>query len=403
MAIDRTDQPDHTDHSVAADYDPWGPAFVADPYPVLERMRKECPVAHNDLFGGLTILTGYNEVSEAARNPGSFSSRRNVLNDLPLDRTGQVLPPVNLDPPEHTRVRRLELPFLNPTAIAAWEAPIRELCARLLDGLEGRTEIDAASEYAQEIPAEITAMLAGVPVEDCGQFRSWLHELLEVGATDYAVAKEATDNILAYTHQLIETHRAAPGDNDLVSYLLKQQAEQEVPITDGEMARMLFHFLLAGIDTAWSSIGSFLLHLATHDDDRRRLAADPSLMPTAIEESLRMYSPVFVARIANEGAEVGGCPVDHGWTVLDFRSANRDDSAFDNADTFVIDREVNRHIAFGVGVHRCVGSNLARLEMRVGAEMWMERFPEFTLTDPGRVTYSAGHVRGPRSVPVRIG
>ena len=159
--------------------------------------------------------------------------------------------------------------------------------------------------------------------------------------------------------------------------------------------------LVAGVDTTWSAIGSSLFHLASHPEDRLRMSSEPEIWPLALEELLRFYSPVTMARIANDDTEVGGCPVSAGDRVLlNFPAANRDETAFDDADTFIIDREKNRHLAFGVGIHRCAGSNLARMELRVALEEWMAAIPEFELEDPDAVTWAGGQVRGPRSVPV---
>ena len=175
-------------------------------------------------------------------------------------------------------------------------------------------------------------------------------------------------------------------------------------IPDGDMAKMLFLLLLAGIDTTWSALGHSFLHLATHDDDRRRLVAEPELIPTATEEFLRAYSPVFIGRIATTDTELGGCPVREGeWMLLNFPAANRDPEVFDRPDEVLIDRQRNRHAAFGLGVHRCLGSNLARLEMNIAIEMLLERFPEFKIVPDHEPGYSAGIVRGPRSVPVTFG
>jgi len=162
--------------------------------------------------------------------------------------------------------------------------------------------------------------------------------------------------------------------------------------------------MIAGIDTTWSAIGASLWHLAQHPDDRRRLAADPSLMGTAVEEFLRAYAPVTMARLVSKDFELGGTQLKEGdWLLLPFPAANRDPAFFDDAGRVVIDREVNRHAAFGLGIHRCIGSNLARMELRVALEEWMSRYPEFSLVDPSKVAWSAGQVRGPRTVPVRLG
>ena len=162
--------------------------------------------------------------------------------------------------------------------------------------------------------------------------------------------------------------------------------------------------LIAGIDTSWSAIGASLWHLAKTPADRERLVAEPGLLPTAMEELLRAYAPVTMARLVKEDMHWHGVDMKaEDWILLSFPAANRDPAQFDRADEVVIDREVNRHAAFGLGIHRCVGSHLARMELRVALEVWLERIPSFTLDDPGAVTWSAGQIRGPRSLPLRIG
>ena len=160
--------------------------------------------------------------------------------------------------------------------------------------------------------------------------------------------------------------------------------------------------MIAGIDTTWSAIGSSLWHLATHDEDRRRLVADPGLMDTAVEEFLRAYAPVTMAREVVKDVEIGGCPMKPGQMVLlSFPAANRDPAMFPDADKVLIDRKENRHAAFGLGIHRCIGSNLARMELRVALEEWLRRIPEFSSRRRGhlvgghraRATHAAGGFR----------
>ena len=158
--------------------------------------------------------------------------------------------------------------------------------------------------------------------------------------------------------------------------------------------------LIAGIDTTWSAIGASLWHLASTPGDRERLVAEPELLPTAIEEFLRAYAPVTMARLVKRGHRLHGCPMKaDDWVLLSFPAANRDPARSTGADEVIIDREVNRHAAFGLGIHRCVGSHLARMELRVALEVWLERIPSFTLADPAAVTWSTGQVRGPRNAP----
>jgi cytochrome P450 len=159
--------------------------------------------------------------------------------------------------------------------------------------------------------------------------------------------------------------------------------------------------LIAGIDTTWSSIGSALWHLATHPADRRRLVEEPELLPTAVEEFLRVYSPVTMGRLATEDITLDGVTIPAGSRVLmNFPAANRDPAQFPDPDTVVIDRAHNRHVAFGIGIHRCAGSNLARMEMQVALAAFLERIPEFHLADTVPVTWAGGQVRGPRTLPL---
>jgi len=350
------------------DFDHFDPAFVADPYPIYDEIRTQCPVAHTDRYGGVNVTTSFADVSEAAHDYDRFTSRRIIISEVSTSRRGAILPPINIDPPDHTAVRRVMLPFFNPTNVKQWEAPIREICEERLDEIHARlddpdAQIDLAVDYARHVPGDLMATMFDVPRSEAEWFRQWVHELLEVGPTNADVA----------------------------------------PVDDLSMAKMLFLLLLAGIDTTWSAMGSAFLHLATHAEDRQRLVDEPELIPTATEEFLRAYSPVHVGRIATQDTEIAGCPVAEGeWVLLGFPAANRDPAVFENPDEVQIDRQKNRHVAFGLGAHRCLGSNLARLELNVALEMLLDRFPNFELIDAAETSYSAGNVRGPRNVPIII-
>ena len=161
--------------------------------------------------------------------------------------------------------------------------------------------------------------------------------------------------------------------------------------------------LVAGIDTTWSAIGAALWHLAQHPEDLARLVNEPELMPVAVEEFLRYYAPVTMARLVNADMEYLGCPMkEYDWILLGFPAANRDPTVFKDADKFIIDRAENRHVAFGLGIHRCVGSNLARMELRVAIEEFIKRYPKFELANEDDVTWAQGQIRGPRNLPLRI-
>jgi cytochrome P450 len=193
-----------------------------------------------------------------------------------------------------------------------------------------------------------------------------------------------------------------PPRDDLTSFLLAAEIGGQKLAPEHVRGTMVL-LMVAGIDTTWSAIGASLWHLAQHPQDRRRLASEPDLMGTAVEELLRAYAPVTMARLVATDFDFHGHAFREGdWLLLPFPAANRDPAAFENPDLVQLDRATNRHAAFGLGRHRCLGSNLARMELRVALEEWLARYPDFELSDPAAVTWSAGQVRGPRTLPMTI-
>jgi cytochrome P450 len=244
--------------------------------------------------------------------------------------------------------------------------------------------------------------MLGVPEDDGDLFREWIHLLLEVGISDESVILPTLQKMAVYFGVEIEKRRVKPCD-DLISFLLAARVDGQ-PLSPAHVQGSLRLLLIAGIDTTWSAIGASLWHLATHAEDRRRLAKEPALLPTAIEEFLRAYAPVTMAREVVKETTVGGCTFrEKGQVLLSFPSANRDSAMFPDADRVLIDRAENRHAAFGLGRHRCLGSNLARMEIQVAIGEWLARFPEFRLADGAKVTWSEGTVRGPRRLPLALG
>jgi cytochrome P450 len=209
--------------------------------------------------------------------------------------------------------------------------------------------------------------------------------------------------MVAYFAEQIESRKKHPTD-DLISTLMNARGEDGQPLTDLHVQGALRLLLVAGLDTTWSAIGSSLWHLAQTPADRARLVAEPELLPTAIEEFLRAFSPATSGREVMKETTVSGCPMKPGNTVLlSFPAANRDPAVFPDADKVIIDRKENRHVAFGVGIHRCVGAHLARMEMLVAIEEWLKRVPDFRLDSSGEITWSEGSVRGPRQLPLLLG
>ena len=211
----------------------------------------------------------------------------------------------------------------------------------------------------------------------------------------------AQREMIAYFAEKIALRRADP-QNDLISYLINARTEGRI-LSDDHVNGTLRLLVIAGIDTTWSAIGSCLWHLAQHEEDRRRLRSEAGLMTSAIEEFLRAYAPVTMAREVVKQTQIGGCTFKLGHMVLlSFPAANRDPAVFPDADRVIIDRAQNRHAAFGLGIHRCVGSNLARMEIRIALTEWLAHFPEFRLDTDKVVTWSVGTVRGPRQLPLLL-
>ena len=393
-------------HDWTNDYDIFDAGYVRDPYPVTAELRGSCPIAHTDRWGGSWLPTRYEDVVAIAHEYDTFTSRGILVTaPPPMQSEGAyadvAAPPITSDPPEHHWHRRLILPTFSPQSVAKYEHGTRELCHRLIDAFIETGTADAATDYAQQIPVRVIATMLGVPLEMADEFTSWVRGVLETGLTNPTVRLQSRLNILNFFKGQLDDRRANPRPDDLITELLSAEVatssstSRRVP--DAYVIGVCNLMLVAGIDTTWSAIGSSLWHLAQHPEHRRQLREQPEVWPTAIEELLRAYAPVTMARIVDHDTEFQGCPMKAGDRVLmAFPAANRDPEVFDSPDEVRLDREHNRHVAFGAGIHRCAGSNLARLELRVALQTWLERIPEFTLDDPASVTWAGGQVRGPR-------
>jgi hypothetical protein len=262
----------------------------------------------------------------------------------------------------------------------------------------GESVIDAAVQYAQHIPVNVIGRMLGFPEKDEELFRKFVHDTLERIAEEPGT-RDGIEDLGIYIAAQIEDHRANPRD-DLTSYLMNVELDGQ-PVNDDIVGGMIILLLIAGIDTTWSAIGASLWHLAQHPDDHQRLLDEPEVMQFAIEEFLRAYAPVTMARLVAKDVDFHGCPMaKDDWVLLPFPAANRDPLKFEDPDTFIVDRQENRHAAFGLGIHRCIGSNLARLELKVAVEEFVKRFTRFELA--GETRWSVGQIRGPRELPVRI-
>jgi len=390
----------------STDWDHTDPRWVNDPYPIWDELRETCPVAHTDRYGGGWFPTTHEMVSSIANDTEHFTSRMVVVtnnkfppNFIPAPMGGA--PPITSDPPFHAIARRLILPAFAPGPVNALEPQIRALCRNHLDEMAGHEFIDAGTGYAQFIPPGVIGQMLGFPAKDEDIFREIVHFILDLVDLPPEERGEMSEPTVNYFTNQIEEHIANPRD-DLTSYLLNVEVGGK-KLAREHVTGTIVLILVAGIDTTWSAIGAAIWHLAQNPSDLARLVAEPELMPLAVEEFLRFYAPVTMARLVNQDYEFFGCPMKKDdWVLLGFPAANRDPEAFENADTFIIDREVNRHAAFGLGIHRCVGSNLARLELRIAIEEFIARFPTFELANSEGVTWAPGQVRGPRQIPIRV-
>ena len=354
----------------------------------------------------VTLRETVEEAQAAVMPCGSASSRvvpepdSSYRDENPQPPT--VTPPIAADPSEH-RVQRspLQSAFTH-LAINSLEPRTRTICRELLERFSDRNTCDGAVDYAQEIPARVMAHMLGISEDSCDLFRQWIHDFMEVGMTDPGTVTRVITDMTAYLAKEIAKRRASPR-SDLISCLLDARMEGQA-LTDDHIIGTLRPLLIAGVDTTWSAIGSCLWHLATHADDRRRLVAEPQLIPPAVEEFLRAYAPATMAREVIAETEINGCRFKVGEMVmLAFAAANHDHAVFPDADRVMMDRAENRQAAFGPGIHRRIGSDLARMAIRVALEEWLKQIPEFSLAPEAVVGWSTGTVRGPRRLPFVLG
>jgi len=387
----------------ATDFDHADPEYNRNVHEIWDDLRGRCPVAHSPAYGGTWLPVRHDDVRAIAYDTDHFSSEGVVVSTTKAEGTAPLggAPPITADPPAHHDARRILLPAFAPKVIAALEPEVRALCRRLLDAVGDADVVDGAVDYAQHIPPHVIAGMLGFPHADAEMFRGFVHDVLEGIDRTPEDRQAAFLRLDGYLQAQIDDHVARPRA-DLTSQLLATEVGG-APVSREQVRGTILLLLIAGIDTTWSGIGSALWHLAGHPDDLARLVAEPALIDSTIEEMLRAYAPVTMARIVKEEVVVGGCTLKpRDWVLLPFPAANRDPAVFDRADEVLIDRAENRHAAFGLGIHRCVGSNLARLEMKVAVQEFVARYPEFRLDDPSAVTWSVGQVRGPRRLPIRI-
>ena len=388
----------------ATDFDILDDEYVVRPEERWAEQRERCPIAFTERRQRTWLPVKYEDLADIAHDVDRFSSRDIAVVspfEVPINDVFPV-PPISSDRPLHTWARRLLRPAFGPTAIEKMTPITRGLAEELIEEHFNDGTGDVAVDYARHIPVRIIAQMLGIPLEDEEMFTGWVVRTLQEGFQNLDGAMDVLGDMTVYfSAQVAERRAMASKDrpDDVITMLI--EAETEEPMTDEHLLGTCFLLLIAGIDTTWSSIGSSLWHLASHPEDQQRLRDDPSLLPMAVEEFLRVYSPVTMARYVTEDTQFKGCPMQEGDKILmAFPAGNHDPDMFEDADQVIIDREKNRHFAFGSGIHRCLGSNLARMEVKVAIETFLEKVPTFTLADPDDVVWNGGQVRGPRRVRI---
>lgn len=384
------------------DWDPMDPAHAGDPTEIHAHLRDKCPVAWSDRFGGFYAITRFEDVKAAALDHATYSNdRATIPSSAGPDRPPRA--PVEVDPPLHGDFRDVLNRFFAPDRIRLLEPVIRRTARDLLGRCVSLGETDAVASFTFYMPIQVQCIFLGISPEDGEKIKTTINRIIHAGATgNEAEHRAGNDEIYAYIEDVIEARRKTPYDpNDVISALLNEQIGGRSLTTD-DVAGVIRLFLQAGHGTTTNGLGSTLRHLGTNLSDQKRLREQPNLIPQAIEEILRVWTPVrAVGRRTTCDVEVAGRLVPKGSKVaLMVAAANRDATAFDDADTVNIDRKQNKHIALGYGIHRCVGAALARAQLRIAVEELFSMTDTFEVI--GETEFSTWSHIGPSKLPVRF-
>ncbi|MCD2111603.1 cytochrome P450 [Rhodococcus rhodochrous] len=398
------------EHSApVVDFDIYDPSLTHPVDTVQEKVAElaaKGPVVYSTAYGGHWIVTRYKEVHEVLRDPETFSS---YPNNLVNAGDGKFLP-LELDPPEHTAYRVALQPLFSPNRMKALTERIRSVVNELIDGFAWKGEAEFVSEFAHELPTRVFLALMDWPLEDAPMFTEATDIALmgKPGASEEESANaraEAAQQMFGYFHKIIGERRANPGD-DVTSTLI--HTEIELPdgkrlLTDEELARMFFLLLIAGLHTVQGSLAWAIIHLVNRPDQRTALIEDEGLLPSAVEEILRIEAAVIMGRRATRDVELGGVRIKEGDQIIVMLcSANRDSEEFDDPNSLDLARTPNRHLSFGAGPHRCLGSHLARLELSIALEELHRRIPDYELVESDPPILHATQVRGCIRLPIRF-
>jgi len=377
-------------------------AGIAEPQPMYKALRESTPVFRTPQA---VVLSRLADIEMALKRTDLFSSNMDAV-DLGNDRP---LIPLQIDPPEHAKYRRILDPLFTPREMAKREPGVTQLVNEMIDTFADRGECDFHAEFAVPLPCTVFLQLLGLPLEDLDKFLEWKDGVIRPeGDSSFARRHETSapvaQQIYQYFERAIDDHIASPRDDVLSAMIAADIPGEGRPLSREELLDICFLFLIAGLDTVTDSLDCFFVYLARHPDHRHQLIEQPDVLPRAIEELLRWETPVpGVARVAMEDVEVGGCPISKGERVSPLLgAANTDPAEFPDPDVVDFTRNPNRHRAFGGGAHRCLGSHLARMELRVALREFHRRIPDYEITPGTELIYTAA-LRSVEALPLTFG
>jgi cytochrome P450 len=376
-----------------------------DPYPAIDQLRAQCPVARSEQYGGFWVVTRYQDCRFILQNPTLFSSVQNVV---PHTQTTAIGPdiPTQIDPPDHGKYRQIINPLLSPRVVAALQPRLRALTTELIDGIVAKGRCDFLADFAVPYPSLIFVPLMGLPESDLDMFLDWKNKILHTFDPDEKAEVYRTVNaqLQAYfTDVFHERHRLDDPGDDLIGNLVQARFDGERPLSLQEFVGMSTLLWGAGLDTVTAQLALAIHHLATHPELRDAIAADLSLVPNAVEELMRFDSLVNDCRKATTDVELGGKTIRAGDMIMVmYGAAGRDPEQFPDPYRISFERHPNPHFGFGGGIHRCAGSHLARMELHVAMEEIHTRMPRYRLDPDKPVQRHFGYVRGLDSLHLLI-
>lgn len=354
-------------------------------------LRARFPWYRNEFGPGFWTVCNYEGILQIMQNPAVFSN--SVVTAMDPNPPYKWIPEM-LDGDEHKQWRRQLGPLFAPGAVELLDSTVRERAVEIIDGIAERGSCDFMADFAQRFPTTIFLELMGLPVDELDQFLVWEHDILHAGGSEEERLQKqvlAMFAVMGRFSAVVAERRVQPRD-DIVSKALTYQIDGK-PVSDEDLLSFCLLMFMAGLDTVSVTLGWIFLHLARNDHDRNRIVVDPAIIPTAVEEFLRAYAIVIPARKVMQDIEIQGCPMKAGDMVnIPLNAATRDEAAFPNATTVDITRTPNNHISFGAGPHRCLGSHLARRELRIALEEWHKRIPNYRVATGAQMTESGGQL-----------